>query len=100
MPPGLLAIAEDGEAARVGPGERVGGGGRGGGGADRGDLAGLEHRRRRAGLRIEQHDDALVRAAAPGEILGIDADQLGAERAVVEHRAGHHPEGAALGRGR
>ena len=68
MPPGLLAIAEDGEARGVGPGERVGGGGRGGGGADGGDLAGLEDRRRRAGLGIEQDDDALVRAAAFGEI--------------------------------
>ena len=56
-----------------------------------------EHRRGRAGLRIEQDDDALVRAAAFGEILGIDADQLGAERFAIEHRAGHHAEGAPLG---
>ncbi len=92
MTPRLFAGAEDREPRGVGAGEGVGRGGAGRGGADRGQLACVDHRRRRAGRGVEEQDDALMREAAGRDIAGEDADDLRAERPLVE-AAGHHPEG-------
>src|SRR3546814_13675563 len=77
VPPGLLAVAEDGETGGIPAGNDIGGSGGGRGGADGGDLARVEDGDGGARLRIEQSDDALVRPAAFLEIVGKDADQLG-----------------------
>jgi hypothetical protein len=95
MPPGLLAIAEHGQPARIRQGERIGGGRRRRGGADRGDLAGVEDRKRSAVLAIEQEDEALVGRPALGEIAREDADDLRTERALRKQGAGHDAEGVA-----
>ena len=45
---------------------------------------------------VEQDDDALVRLAPLGEVLRIDADQLGPEDRPLAERARHHAEGPPL----
>ncbi len=77
--------------------ECICGNGAGGCGADGGDLAGVDDADGRAGLRLEEDDEALVRLAALRGVFRKDADELCAEGCIGAERAGHDAEEVAVG---
>ena len=94
---GLLAVAEDREAACFGTRQRIGGDGAGGGCADGGDLAGVRDADGLARRRVEEHDQALVRWLPLREVVLRHADELRSEGRVRAERAGHDTEQAPFG---
>ena len=94
---GLLTGAEDGEMLRVRKCKGVGSNGAGCRGADGGDLAGVHGAHRRAGVGLEEDDEALVRLHALRGILREDADELCAEGCIGAERSGHDAEKVAIG---
>jgi hypothetical protein len=75
----LLPITKDKKTRRLREGKDVRRHGAGGGGPDGGHLAGMGQAGGGSRVGVEQQDKALVGLDSPGEVLGIDADQLGAE---------------------
>ncbi len=58
-------------------------------GAPGGDRRRVHDRRRQPGLRVAQHDQAVGDRQAPGGVLRVERDPLGAEAAVTRQRRRH-----------
>ncbi len=92
MRAGLLAIAQHRQACRILARQSVCSDCACCGRANCRDFAGVQDAHRRAALAVKQHDEALVRLHALGEVLRKHADQLRAERLAFAEPARHRTE--------